>query len=91
MNLDVDQTEIRELDQRTDDGIEVTLLWSARTGTVFVAVEDSRTGEAFHFSVEPAEALDGFRHPYAYSRQRSRPATLRSARGPASPRAREFG
>ena len=45
----------------------VTLLWSEDTGSVFVCVDDERTEEAFHFSVDPADALEAFRHPYAYS------------------------
>jgi len=60
---------MRELDQRTGDGFKVTLLWSEDTGSVFVCVDDERTEEAFHFSVDPADALDAFRHPYAYSRR----------------------
>lgn len=58
---------MRELDQRTGDGFTVTLLWSEDTGSVFVCVDDERTEEAFHFPVDPADALEAFRHPYAYS------------------------
>jgi hypothetical protein len=58
---------MRELDQRNGDGFLVTLLWSEDTGSVFVCVDDERTEEAFHFSVDPADALEAFRHPYAYS------------------------
>ena len=47
----------------------VTLLWSEDTGSVFVCVDDERIEEAFHFSVDPADALDAFRHPYAYTRR----------------------
>ena len=57
---------VRELDQRTDNGIEVTLFWSAATG-VFVAVEDERKGESFQIAVAPADALEAFRHPYAFA------------------------
>jgi hypothetical protein len=76
MNLHVDQSEIRELDHRSGDGVDVTLLWSSRTGRIFVAVEDARTSEAFHITVQPSDALDAFRHPYAYSRRRG-PLTTR--------------
>jgi hypothetical protein len=58
---------MRELDKRTGDGFEVTLLWSEDTGAVFVCVDDARTEESFHFPVDPAEALEAFRHPFAYS------------------------
>ena len=57
---------VRELDQRTDNGIEVTLFWSAATG-VFVAVEDEREGESFQIAVAPTDALEAFRHPYAFA------------------------
>jgi hypothetical protein len=81
MNAVDDQMEIRELDQRNDDGLEVTLLWSPRTGKVFLAVEDARTEERFHFAVDPATALEAFRHPFAYSRRSSRPATPQTGTG----------
>jgi hypothetical protein len=35
---------------------------------VTVAVHDELTGEAFEVEVAPADALDAFRHPYAYAR-----------------------
>jgi hypothetical protein len=60
---------LRELDQRKSDGLEVTLLWSERTGSVYVAVEGTDGRPGFSFSVEPADALDAFRHPYAYGRR----------------------
>jgi len=58
--------ELRELDHRLGDGIDVTLLWSRRTGGVFVLVVDLRYGDSFDLEVDPADALDAFRHPYAY-------------------------
>ncbi len=57
---------IRELDRRTDAGIEVVLLWEQGTDRVFVAVTDERTCEHVRFRVDAAHALDAFRHPYAY-------------------------
>lgn len=65
----------RELDSRTSDGIEVRLLWSERDGQVLVAVNDTKTGEAFEVPVHDRErALDVFRHPYAYAARRARGA-----------------
>jgi len=58
---------IRELDHRSNDGIDVTLRWNARTNQVSVAVEDERLGESFELDVDPANALDAFRHPFAYA------------------------
>ena len=60
---------IRELDRRSNDGIDVALLWDARTNRVFVAVDDERRGESLELEVDAANALDAFRHPYAYAHQ----------------------
>ena len=60
-------TPMRELDRRSSDDIEVTLLWSARTNGVFVSVLERRTEALFQFEVAPAQALDAFHHPYVYA------------------------
>jgi hypothetical protein len=60
-----------ELDSRTSDGIDVSLLWYRRTNTLSVAVSDGKTGERFSLPVRPNAALDAFRHPYAYYAHRS--------------------
>ena len=57
----------RELDHRTDDGIEVTLLWNAHTNCVSVAVADEVTGMSFEFQVAAGDALHAFHHPYTYA------------------------
>jgi hypothetical protein len=72
MERGTDRSEVRELDRRAGDGFEVTLLWSRRTGSVFVCVDDSRMHRGFHFAVDPADALDAFRHPHAYTRRTRR-------------------
>ena len=58
---------LRELDQRTADGIDVQLLWDERTNQVFVAVEDHRGGGSQTFEVDGGEALAAFHHPYAFA------------------------
>jgi hypothetical protein len=58
---------MRELDHRSSDEVEVTLLWSARTNRVFVLVLERRAEALFHFEVAPAQALQAFHHPYAYA------------------------
>jgi hypothetical protein len=58
-------SEVRELAQRSNDGIEVTLLWNPATDGVFVVVED-RCGDSFKFDADAKCALEAFRHPYAY-------------------------
>ena len=72
MHTDVEHPGLRELDHRSGGGLEVTLLWSERTGSVFVCVEDAQANAGFHFAPDPADALRAFRHPYAYSRHQGR-------------------
>lgn len=67
------QTSLRELDSRVNDGIHVQLLWSSSDGRLSVAVNDTRTGQAFSVEVPDAtRSLDVFHHPFAYA-----PAGLR--------------
>jgi hypothetical protein len=58
---------VRELNRRTNDGINVGLLWSPQTNRVSVAVEDARAGEYFELEVDAADALAAFHHPFAYA------------------------
>lgn len=55
-----------ELDRRSGNGIDVTLVWEPATTQVFVGVADMRTGYQFAIEVDPAHALDAFHHPFAY-------------------------
>ena len=59
-----------ELDHRSNDGLEVTLLWEAETNRVAVNVFDAKSGDDFTIEVGPTEALDAFHHPYAYAATR---------------------
>jgi hypothetical protein len=61
---------LRELDYRTGDQIEVSLLWSPESGQLAVVVIDEAAGEEFAMEVEPEEALEVFRHPFAYADRR---------------------
>lgn len=56
----------RELDQRSANGISVTLSWSPATDALFVTVVDE-AGDPFELVVEPHEALDAFHHPFAHA------------------------
>jgi YD repeat-containing protein len=58
---------IRELDHRHADGIDVRLLWNPQTNRVSVAVRDERSGESLAFSVDGADALAAFHHPYCHA------------------------
>jgi hypothetical protein len=57
----------RELDSRSSDGIDVTLLWSQATNRIWISVVDEKSGDWFEQDVHPALALDAFQHPYAYA------------------------
>jgi hypothetical protein len=67
MNNATAQRTVRELDRRTNDGIEVRLLWNSLTNQVSIAVADVRNRESFELRVAGADALGAFHHPYAYA------------------------
>ena len=75
--------EPRELAQRVNGDVEVSLLWRKSDNEVAVRVADSSTGMAFRIRVLPEEALDAYNHPYIYAGVRgidsweSAPATAR--------------
>jgi hypothetical protein len=56
----------RELNRRLTAGLEVVLYWHGGD-KVSVFVHETSTGEEFELKVDPAFALDAFRHPYAYA------------------------
>ena len=66
MEARVDLVGVRELDARAGDGVEVRLLWQPDGDRVLVHLIDGSSGEAFLVAVEAADALDAFRHPFAY-------------------------
>jgi hypothetical protein len=58
----------RELDHRSNDCIDVRLLWRQRDDRVIVTVADGKTGKLFTVDVSEGEsALDVFHHPFAYA------------------------
>jgi len=69
-------SEMRELDHRKTDGIDVTLLWDSATNRVSVLVVDERSGETFELDVPGPDALYAFKHPYAYPRRYQRERAL---------------
>ncbi len=56
-----------ELDHRSANGIEVSLLWSRLTNRLLVAVQDTHSGERFEVPAPAEHALDVFQHPFAYA------------------------
>lgn len=59
-------TDWRELADRSVDGLDVRLWWSSSTGRVQVTLADHRGGDHLVVDVDGADALDAFRHPFAY-------------------------
>jgi hypothetical protein len=59
--------DIRELDRRVNDGIDVRLLWNPVAEQVVLAVHDTRSDDSFELQVAAADALLAFHHPYAYA------------------------
>ena len=60
--------ERRELAFRRSEGIEVSLVWISPAEALCVVVCDKRTGASFELVVESGkEALDVYRHPFAYA------------------------
>jgi len=58
---------LRELAQREQDGLEITLFWDARSNDVSLEVVDQRDESSFLLPVAGHCALDAFHHPYAYA------------------------
>lgn len=59
---------MRELDSRTNDGLNVRLLWDPADGRVAVEVTDSKRGEELRFEVHQRErAREAFEHPFSYA------------------------
>ena len=58
---------VRELDNRRGNGLNITLWWVKNTMQTFVTVEDAK-GENFSFDVpSPDQAWNCFQHPMVYS------------------------
>jgi hypothetical protein len=62
----------RELACRAGDGLEVVLLWREVDNRLTISVADWSTGDSLELPARPENALDVFRHPFAYA---SRAAT----------------
>ena len=54
----------------------MSLFWSRDGNTLSVVVRDNWTGEEFSLAAEPGEAMDVFRHPFAYKASRGAVSTL---------------
>jgi hypothetical protein len=62
---------VSELSARSENGLDVALLWRQSDNTATVVVVDHRTRASFAVDVHESDsALDIFHHPYAYAAQR---------------------
>jgi hypothetical protein len=59
-----------ELDYRENDALQVALVCSRKDNRLVVRVVDTKTDDVFELTVLPHEALDAFRHPFAYAAYR---------------------
>ena len=66
-----------ELDARHAAGIDVELLWDPRTHGLSVVAHDTTTDETVTIYVEADQALEVFRHPFAYAGEPAPRAALR--------------
>ena len=57
---------LRELNNRNNDGISVTLFWDDSDNSTVIEIEDIREDSSVSFAVAPENAADAFAHPYAY-------------------------
>ena len=57
----------RELAQRLSGADEVLLLWHPESDRVELSVRNLATGAGCEIEIAPADAIDAFYHPFAYS------------------------
>jgi hypothetical protein len=57
---------VRELDQRSSDGITIMLWWDPALDGVGLDITDERIHEQWMVRVPADEALNAFHHPFAY-------------------------
>jgi len=56
----------RELAQRSNDGLEITLYWNADNNSTSIDIRHLATDEIMNFPVPADQALDAFHHPFAH-------------------------
>jgi len=65
--LDEDLEDYIDLATRFAGSINVALFWDRVKGDCVVVAHDDLTGEDLRIQVEPEQAADVFRHPFAYA------------------------
>jgi hypothetical protein len=62
-------TPVAELADRHSNDVDVSLLWARRSGRLWVTVTGRRSGRTARIDTTPSNALDVFRHPFAYTHE----------------------
>ena len=65
--MNVTRPRNRELAERFSNGIHVRLLWRKETKQLWIEVREPDDDGVLAIPVRPEQALDAFRHPYAYA------------------------
>lgn len=73
----VDMRNLVDLATRRAGGIEVALIWNRRDQTLVVFAHDDLTNEEVAIPVGKDEAVEVYRHPFAY-RHRAEPEAVPS-------------
>jgi hypothetical protein len=60
-------SQIVDLAERRTGDVNVVLLWSRRSGRVWVTVTHLRSGRTARINATPANALEVFEHPFVYA------------------------
>jgi hypothetical protein len=60
-------TTLRELDARTNDGLDIRLLWRPHDDVVLLQVDDAQLRLRLVVPVPPDDAMFAFRHPFAFA------------------------
>jgi hypothetical protein len=60
-------TTLRELDARTNDGLDIRLLWRAHDDVVLLQVDDAELQLRLVVPVPPDDAMFAFHHPFAFA------------------------
>lgn len=56
-----------ELADRHSDDLDIVLVWARHSGRLWVDVTHKQSGQVARIDATPANALDVFKHPFAYA------------------------
>jgi hypothetical protein len=67
MTTTASPTALRELDARTNDGLDIRLLWRPHDDVVLLQVDDAELHLRLVVPVAPDDAMFAFHHPFAFA------------------------